>query len=318
MSEKPDIVMTVLGPVPASDLGITLMHEHIVVNLLREFRLDGLLNNLPLIIKELEIFRKAGGRTVVEATTPDMGRNAAALKYVSEMTGLHIIAGCCYYRHQYLDAEFIDRNDADALADYAVRDLTEGIDGTNIKAGIIGEIACDAWLTAQEERVFRAAARAHKRTGATITTHAARWPIGSKQLDLLAEEDVEPRRVIIGHCDTVASAAWQSSEEIKDYHEQLAGRGAWVEMDNILKSSEYELAIRVEYVVNLIEKGFIGRILLSHDIARRPTLTAYGGGGYAYILQEFVPRLQAAGVKDEKIRTILVDNPRRALTGEPS
>ena len=318
MSGKSNTVMTVLGPVPASDLGITLIHEHMVINWMREIRLAGLLNNIPLIIKELEPFCKAGGRTIVEATTPDLGRNAEALKCISEKTGLHIIAGCCYYRHQYLDAAFIDRNDADALADYTVRDLTEGIDGTDTKAGIIGEIGCDEWLTAQEERVFRAAARAHKRTGATITTHAARWPIGSKQLDLLAEEGVEPNRVIIGRCDLVASNAWRSGEDFQAYHEQLARRGAWVGFDNIRKSSEDELAIRVEYILNLMEKGFLGRILISHDIGHTSTLASYGGGGYAYILQEFVPRLQAAGVKDEEIRTILVDNPRRALTGDLS
>jgi len=203
-------IVTVRGPIPAGQLGVTLMHEHIFINLVREFRGDGLLNDPPLAARELIRFREAGGATVVDVTNASLGRHPQTLQAISEQVGVNIVLGAGLYRHQYFDAAWVDRTSTDAMAAWIVHDLTVGIAGTGIRAGIIGEIACDEWITAQEERVFRAAARAHKKTGVTITTHAARWPIGLAQLDLLAEEGVDLRRVVVGHCDTVNAAGWTS------------------------------------------------------------------------------------------------------------
>lgn len=317
MAEK--TVMTVRGPVPASKLGITLMHDHIFGDMTKEFRIDGLLNDVPAAIRELGYFYAEGGRTVVDVTSIPANRYPKALQYVSEATGLNIVLGCGLYRHQYFDSDWVDRTSTNELADWIVRDLTEGVGGTDIKAGIIGEIACDQWMTAQEERSFRAAARAHKKTGVVITTHAARWPIGGMQLDLLAEEGVDPHRVVIGHADTVTSVEWRSEGEVLKYHETLAKRGAFVQFDTIAglgRTSDNELQMRVRYVQNLVAEGFSRQILLSHDLAFRSMYRANGGGGYSFILTNFVPLLKAAGISDETIHTILVDNPRRAFTGE--
>lgn len=314
----PHTVMTVRGPVPASELGLTLMHEHILVNMLRELRVEGLLNDVPLAVRELARFKELGGGTVVDMTNRSLGQQPRALRRISELSGLHIVMGCGLYRQQYYDAAWLDRMSTDELASWMVRDLTEGVDGTGIRAGIIGEIACDQWLTAQEERVFRAAARAHRRTGATISTHAARWPVGLTQLDLLEEEGVSPGRVIVGHCDTVASVEWDAEQSVLDYHLAIAERGAFVQFDTVRKGPgfEHDLDARVRFVRHLIDKGRIDRILLSHDVAWRSALRTFGGGGYVLIIEDFVPRLKAAGIGEDQIRTILVDNPRRALTGE--
>lgn len=309
--------MTIRGPVAASELGTTLMHEHVFANLMRELRTDGLMNDVPVAVHEVGRFRQAGGQTIVDVTNANMGRQPAALRYVSEQTDVHIVLGCGLYRHQYFDADWIDRQSTDALAEWIVRDLTVGIDGTDVKAGIIGEIACDEWLTAQEERSFRAAARAHKQTGVTITTHAARWPVGLVQLDLLVDEEgVDPNRIIIGHSDLVASVDWRSGDELLRYQEALAQRGAWVQFDTIRKGNLADLDARVRYVCNMFDKGFGDRVLLSHDLAWRSAMSIYGGSGYAYLFEEFVPRLRAAGVSEAEVQQLLVDNPRRALTGE--
>ncbi len=205
-------IMTVTGPLAPDELGVVLAHEHVFIDLVREYRGSGLLNDEELAREELAALRTAGGRTLVDLTTDEIGRDPAALRRVSEATGVSIVMGCGHYRDPYLDRNWFDRMAVDAIADEIVRDLTEGVGGTGIRAGIIGEIGADRhYISAAEERSFRAAARAHLRTGVTINTHAARWPVGLAQLRLLAEEGVDPRRVIIGHTDSVPVAAISST-----------------------------------------------------------------------------------------------------------
>lgn len=299
-------VVTVTGQVEVTDLGVVLPHEHVFIDLMREYRGDGLLHDEALAVQEVARFAAAGGGTLVDVTSIGLGRQPEALRRVSLATGVRIVMGTGYYREPYLDRAEIDRVSVDELAEGIVRDLEVGVDGTDVRAGIIGEIACDRWLTAAEERCFRAAARAHRRTGATITTHAARWPVGLAQLDLLAEEGVDPRRVIIGHCDLVPEAG---------YHLALARRGAWVQFDCIQGRNEYDTEVRVGWIRALVDAGFEDRILLSHDICLRSDLAAMGGPGYAYVPTIFRERLFGAGLGQEVVQALMVDNPRRALTG---
>lgn len=300
------IVMTVLGPVDSQALGVMLTHEHVFCDLLQEYRADGLLNDLELAVAELQLFREAGGAGIVECTTMG-GRNPAGLRTVSERTGLHIVMGCGYYRQAYMDRLWFDERSTDELAALLVKECVSGVGESGIRAGIIGEIGCDRYITSAEERAFRAAARAHHQTGLSITTHAARWPVGLIQLDLLAEEGVSATRIIVGHCDTIPEPA---------YHEALARRGAFVQFDTIRGTHEYDTARRVEYVTNLVSAGLQSHILLSHDICLRSMFRAMGGCGYGYISGSFLPRLRQAAIKEDVLKGIMVDNPRRALTGE--
>lgn len=308
-------VMTVRGPVPASELGVTSMHEHLFLDMIRELRMEGLLNDVPLAVAELERFRDAGGHTIVDLTNSGLGRAPHAVRHVSEETGVHVVLGCGFYRQQYFDRDWMDRTSIDELATMIIRDLTEGIDGTGIRAGIIGEIGCDEHPTKQEERSIRAAGRAHVETGATISTHAARWPVGTEQLDLLEDEGVDPARIIIGHCDTVRSTAWRSVEDVHRYHLEIARRGAYVQFDTIRPGTDHDVESRVAFVCRLLEAGHGHQVLLGQDIARKPLLHAYGGGGYDFLLTGFTPLLRKRGVSDEEIDMMLVANPRRALTG---
>jgi phosphotriesterase-related protein len=303
-----DEVMTVLGPVSSEQLGVTLCHEHVFIDLWTEFGRDGVLNDLELAVAELAPFSAAGGRTVVDCSTDELGRNPQGLAEISRRTGLQIVMGTGHYRHPYLDRAWFDRNDPDRIAEIIVSDLQKGVGETGIRAGIIGEIASEReWIAAAEERSFRGAARAHLATGITITTHAAGWPVGLKQLSILESEGVSPDRVIIGHCDTVPDM---------EYHLELARRGAFVQFDTIRDPNEYELASREKYVCNLIEHGHLHQILLSQDICLRQHLAVRGGGGYGFVLSRFVPQLRERGLSEDDVHTLLVDNPRRALTGE--
>ena len=262
--------MTVLGPIDGSELGRTLTHEHLFIDLLREYRGDGLLNDPQLAADELGDFRDAGGRTIVDCTSIGLGRDPAALAEVARASGVNVVMGTGHYRVPYIDRDRLDRTGVDALADELVAEIEAGVGETGVRPGIIGEIGCDRYLTAVEERSFGAAARAHRRSGLTITTHAARWPVGLPQLELLEEEGVDPRRVIIGHSDTVPDAA---------YHRMLAERGAWVEFDTIQGDSEYDTQQRVDLIRALADAGFADRILLSHDVCLRSHLRRLGGCG---------------------------------------
>jgi predicted metal-dependent phosphotriesterase family hydrolase len=301
-------IMTVTGPVEPDELGVVLPHEHVFIDLVREYRGSGLLNDEELAREELAAIEAAGGRTLVDLTTDEIGRDPAALRRVSEATGISIVMGCGHYRDPYLDRNWFDRMAVDAIADEIVRDLTEGVGGTGIRAGIIGEIGADRqYISAAEERSFRAAARAHLRTGVTINTHAARWPVGLAQLSLLAEEGVDPRRVIIGHTDSVP---------VPGYQLDLVRRGCFVSLDSIGTGSAHGTHRAVEYVVDLVRAGFGSQILLSQDVCLHDHLRAAGGCGYAYVLTEFLPMLTAAGLDEELVRTFVTDNPIAALTGK--
>ncbi len=300
-------VMTVTGAVDAADLGMTLMHEHLFIDLTREYRWEGLLHDVRLMCDEVQRFRDAGGGTIVDVTSEELGRDPLGLREISERTGVKIVMGCGHYRDPYLDRGWFDRMSAGAIADLIEADITNGAEGTDVRAGIIGEIGADKrYVSTAEERSFRAAAVAHGRTGLTITTHAARWPVGREQLRILLHEQVEPGRVIIGHCDTVPDV---------EYHEEIGRQGSYVEFDTINGGSEYDLERTVEYVMNLARKDLLDRVLLSHDVCLRSQLTVYGGTGFDFIPTQFVPRLKKAGLSDADVQTILVDNPRRALTG---
>lgn len=299
-------IMSVTGPVRPDGLGVTMPHEHTFLDIMREYRGDGLIHDAALLVAELLDYAAAGGRTIVDLTTRGLRPEPARVRELSLATGVNIIMGTGFYRQPYLDEAWFDRHSTDEVADLLVRDIREGIDDTGVRAGIIGEIGCERYLTPAEERSFRAAARAHLETGVTITTHAARWPVGLPQLKLLESEGVHPGRVIIGHCDMVPDPA---------YHLAIAERGAWVQFDTIQEGPAYALDATVAAIRRLVESGYGDRILLSQDICLVSHFRAMGGSGYGYILRSFAPRLEAAGVDPALVRAMLTGHPARALTG---
>jgi predicted metal-dependent phosphotriesterase family hydrolase len=301
-------VMTVLGAVAADQLGIVLPHEHLLLDLCRVSRnADHILNDRDLAIVEATAFREAGGGTIVELSNRGLSRDPAGLQEIARATGLNIVMGAGWYREPYYDPSLV-RVSIEALTEQTIADLEEGVDESGIRAGIIGEIGCDLdYISPVEERVHRAAARAHRRTGAAISTHAVRCPAGLDQLDLLAEEGVDPRRVVVGHCGTYP---------FPEYHRAIAERGAFVQFDWVGRGHfAWDIQQNVDWVMRLVRAGFISQILLSHDVCMKSHLKAYGGAGYDFVPARFPSYLMAAGLDAGEVRSILVDNPRRALTG---
>lgn len=319
-------VETALGPVTLDGLGPTLGHEHVFINLMRERRGDGLLHDEAVATEELGVFADQGGRTIVDLTTseltpgsvpgadpaftathPGQTREPAsirALQRVSRTSGVNIVLGTGRYRDPYLDRDLVDRLGVDGLAEEMVRDLEEGFPGTTARAGIIGEVGCDQWfVSATEERVLRAAARASLRTGAAIYLHAARWPVGLAMLDLLEECGVDPRVICVGHLDLVPDV---------EVAVEVARRGAFVGLDSMY--SRQVGAGVVERVQRLAEEAALDRVILSQDVCVTSMLQRNGGLGYGYVLGELREDLLAAGVDDATFDSIVTENPRRLLS----
>ena len=307
---NPGQVQTVLGPVAPGDLGFTLPHEHTKCSLWWiESRWDywELIGDEPRINEELAAYQALGGGTLVDVTPIGIGRDLARLARLSQATGLHIVAGAGWYRQAYYPAEArIDRRSIDDLADEIVQEFVDG----PVRPGIIGEIGTDKpWVTAQEERVFRAAARAALRTGASVTTHAVQSDVGLAQLAILEDEGLDPARIVIGHCD--------SHPRIEHWRE-IVRRGAHVQADFLgMSFTPLERAGEpkvVELISTLLNEGFEKQILLSQDVCHDSQLASFGGNGYTYLQKSFLPQLAAAGVNAATIKTITVENPARLLT----
>jgi phosphotriesterase-related protein len=303
-SEGPAI-HTVRGPVPPAVLGRILPHEHVFCNAYRvSGQIHQLLNDEALAREELARLVAAGGTALVETTTPDLGRNPEGLRRVSEATGLHIVMGTGWYRQPYYPPE-IDRLRPDELADVMVTELTVGVGDSGIRAGIIGEIGVDKdFATAAEERVLRAAARAHRRTGAPISTHASMFPVGLVQLDILREEGADLSRVIVGHADTFLD---------HDYHIAILEQGAYLAFDTIAREHLNPDARRAEAVVRLLRAGWGERLLLSSDRCFRSDLHAFGGAGYDVVFTRFFERLRSLGISEDDLRVMSEANPSRVL-----
>ena len=307
-------VQTVLGPVAPDDLGFTLPHEHTQIALWHiPSRWDywQLTRDEPRIVEELAAFRDVGGRSLVDLTMPGVGRDPAWLAGVARASGLNVVMGCGWYRGAYYPTEaLIDRRSVDDLADELVREATDGVGGTGIRPGIIGEIGTDKpWISALEERVHRAAARASRRTGMALTTHSVLSPVGVEQLGLFEDEGADPRRVVVGHADSYPHL---------EHYLAIVERGASVEFDflgmSFTPAERHGEGRIVELVCDLLARGYAEHILLSQDVCHDSQLRRYGGKGYTYLASTFLPRLREAGVSDAEIETMTVANPRRLLS----
>jgi phosphotriesterase-related protein len=265
----------------------------------------------PLILEELAAFRAAGGGSLVDLTLPGIGRDPDWLAGIARASGLNIVMGCGWYRGAYYPTEaLIDRRSVDDLADELVREATDGVGDTGIRPGIIGEIGTDKpWLSALEERVHRAAARAARRTGLAITTHSVLSPVGLEQLRILEDAGADPGRVVVGHADSYPHL---------DHYLAIIERGASIEFDflgmSFTPAERHGEARIVELLCELLARGHVERVLLSQDVCHDSQLRRYGGNGYTHLADTFLPRLRAAGVGDAEIETMTVANPRRLLT----
>ncbi|MCY3774625.1 MAG: phosphotriesterase-related protein [Candidatus Aminicenantes bacterium] len=303
-------IQTVLGPIEPADLGVTLMHEHTLVDAWEwggRLGYDSTVDDEELLVEELAFYRDAGGSALVDVTPIGLRRDPSGMRRLAQATGLHIVMGCGWYRERVYPA-YIHELSTNALAEMLVKELEEGVEG-GIRPGIIGEIGTERFhVTPAEEKVFRAAARAQRATGASVTTHTTHFgDLAHEQMDILMEEGVPPERIVIGHLGERRGVKGELA---------IAERGVYVEIDHVGRPASAGTQPewrRARNVAELVQAGYLDRVLISMDICANSLLRWNGGHGFDYLLTTFVPLLREEGLTDEQIRVILVDNPIRVL-----
>ncbi|MEA2674638.1 MAG: phosphotriesterase-related protein [Chloroflexota bacterium] len=334
--------MTVLGPIAAEALGTTLSHEHLLFDLralweqppperahlvdaeptlenraeiardLYHSRQTLFLDDPAIAIEEAARFKDAGGSSIVDLTTIGLAPNPAALRSISSATGLQVVAGAGFYRAKTLPADVLDVS-VEALADQLEGWVVQGMYGTTVRAGLLGELGTASPIRPFEERQLRAAARVQRSTGVAINVHPDLWSHEHLRiLDILEEAGADLGKVALSHCDQLLEPEW---------HARIAARGALLSFDTFGAEFTYESdgsrepldSERIACISRLLDAGRATQLLISHDICSRLQLHRLGGVGYDHILRNVVPALREAGAATSDIEAMLVANPRRFL-----
>lgn len=342
-------VQTVLGPIAPDRLGVTMMHEHVLataphiavppdepearaifeapldLEVLRAIRFRGLANRAncglddeALAGSELARYARRGGRSVVDCTSRGIGRDPAGLARVARATGLNIVMGASWYVASTHPAE--DRVGAASEAELSARIVAEfrdGVDGTGVRPGLIGEVGCSWPLEEVERKVLRASARAQRETGACLSIHPGRDPRAPFEIvEILRAAGADLRRTVMCHVDrTLAN---------RQALRRLAETGIVVEFDLFGYEGSYyawELPLdmpndsrRVRLLGWLAAEGFGESLVVSHDIYFKDKLARWGGQGYSHIVENVVPLMRRQGLAESLIEAMLVETPRRLLT----
>jgi len=336
--------MTVNGIIEKNELGITAAHEHMLIDIRRFFmppdalskamiaeqpvRLDNIrfLKNDPYAIRdnlivgdvgtaidEVRSFKAAGGRSLVDVTMPGIGRDVRFLKAASAELSMNIICGCGFYV-EGSQPPWVVEADEKAIEKHLLQEISEGIDGTDIRPGVIGELGTGTEIGTTERKVLIAAGKASLQTGLPIQIHTYPWGvIGLEAAEILVDIGIKPEKICICHVDV---------EFNMPYIYRLLDIGVYVEFDNFGK--EYYIPKRdrafaggifvqdierAAALKEIIEKGYTKQILVSCDICLKSLLHAYGGSGYDHFLVSMIPMLADEGVSSDAISTLIRDNP---------
>ena len=302
-------IQTVSGPVEASRLGRTLIHEHVIVDFIGAAELRAGRYDPEEVFSTarpyLEELRQAGCRTLVEATPEHIGRDPALLGRLVEATGLNIVTVTGIYgaAGQKFIPDFARRETAEQLAARYVREAERGIGSTGIRPGLIKTGVNQPPLAEVERKLVRAAALASKATGLAVASHTASGRAALEQLEILDAAGVAPHAFLWVHAQ---------NEKDQALHLQVARRGAWVEFDGIREQS---LDWHLDCVRAMRQQDLLGRTLLSQDAGWYHVGEPKGGQyrGYTLLFRRFLPRLEAAGFTHAQIDQLMISNPAAAL-----
>lgn len=336
------VVMTVAGPIAADALGVTLVHEHLRMATtpmltVHAYAVDDdgpfdaaraaearwnpgthpdnyRLTDADLAVEELAHVVAAGGQTIVDVTPIELGRDPRALLDIATRSGLQVVMGGGHYLGPVHAADLAARSEQD-IADTLIAEARDGVDGSGIRPGIIGELGTSDPPLPEELRVLRAAAVASRATGLAISVHLHPWGrTGELVADTLLDAGADPGRIVLGHLTT--------AHDDGPYLERLASRGPFLAFDlfgfdhSLLGAGRYPPsdADVAATVARLSGDGLADRLLVSQDVGVRSRLRHYGGWGYDHLLRHVVPLLRAAGMTQTNVERLLIANPRRLLT----
>jgi phosphotriesterase-related protein len=332
---------TVRGGVDPATLGPTLMHEHVLWDITPpklyalndpgpEHTLENAwaygygeiekprnlqLHDVAIAIDEVRKLKEVGGSTIVELSCGGLKPDPEGLAEISKVTGVNLVMGCGYYVDEYQDP----RNRTRSVEDFAQEIIDQvqlGAWGTSVRAGMIGEIGCQAPWTELEKRVMQGATIAQRETGAAINVHPGRHPDQPQEgADFIRAQGGDITRVVFSHIDRTIF----DDERLL----RLADTGCVVEFDLFGQETSYYKhgdidmpndAIRLKHIRTLIAHGHLERVVISHDICYLSRLARFGGHGYGHIFRNVVPMMRRRGFSQDEIDAILVRNPRRLLT----
>jgi len=336
-------IQTVLGLIEPNALGRTLMHEHVLCDLRPpatradndlgpEITLENvwqmnygrgigragrkyMLDLEDIATREVRMMKHDGGDAIVELTCGGLSPDPRGLQRIAAGTGVHLVMGCGYYVNDYQDPKNHGRTVED-FADEIIGQVLKGAWGTDIRAGMIGEIGCTAPWTDTEKRVLRAALTAAAETGAAINIHPGRYPDQPQEIaDFIKAAGHPTERIVISHIDRTI---FDEPRLLK-----LADTGVTIEFDLFGQEQSYyglsdidmpNDATRLRLIRALVDHGHLDRVVISHDICFRTRLASFGGHGYGHIFRNVVPMMEKRGYSADEIDAILVRNPRRLLT----
>jgi len=272
------------------------------------------LNDLEVAAEELKIFQSLGGKTIVDVTTRGLSPNPAGLRDLSKRVDLNIVAGTGYYTARTHPPDVAQKT-VDQLAEVMIRDAETGIDGTDVRAGIIGELGVSHPIAENERKVLRAAAHAQRSTGLAISVHL---PWKGKEaptvIHILESEGVDPGKIIVDHMDDMEDMSFE-------YHRSVAEHGVCLEFDCFGQEDYVEAedfvhprdTDRISALKRLVDVGYLDKILISQDVCLKTYTRRYGGRGYDHILRTIVPMLRRIGLANTEIDHMMIQNPARVL-----
>ncbi len=316
-------VETVSGPVDVSSLGFTLMHEHVVL-LEPESEINGISRwrddvELPAAQADLAATKAVGVNTIVDLTAVGQGRNVDRVRAIAEPSGMNVIVATGIYTFSDLPRYFASRGPGtpnggpEPLDEFFVREIEDGIAGTGIKAGMLKCTTHVAGVTPAIDRILRATARAHRRTGVPIATHTdAATYRGREQQRIFTEMGVDLSRVVIGH-------AGDSTD--LDYLTELMDNGSYIGMDRIGSDNILPTPERLDLAVELVNRGYANKMLMSHDAScyndtYNPELKQqkWPHRHHRFVSETFIPMLRERGVPESAITQMMVVNPREIFS----
>ncbi len=279
----------------------TYCHEHIHIDLSHQKNTDDcFLNQFELLSDEMILLKGKGVKNIIEVTNKYMGRNVEFVEKISERTEVNILMSTGYYIEGFFPDFLYSLSDKE-IAKSMIDEIIYGMDGTNKKASLIGEIgSSELTFSDTEKKVFRAAAIANIETGVPISTHTSFSSMGKQQVNLLLKYGVDSSNITIGHCD------------LKDHFDELLwllDKGCSIQFDTIGKNNYYPDDSRADTIIKLIDLGYVKQIMLSMDITRRSHLLKNGGLGFSYLIDKFVPLLIRKGANKSDIDFMLKINP---------
>ena len=286
--------------------GMTYSHEHIAIDLSGIKKTDDTrLDCMEETIREFKDLYEKGVRNVIELSNRGMGRDIAYMARVAKESGINVLCATGFYKEPFFPEEVYTLTEEE-LTNLMVREIEVGIEGTEIKAEVIGEIGSSVNVFEEaEQKVFRAAIEAQKRTHKPIITHTSLGTLAMEQIAMFKEKDIDLDKIIISHVDLSGDV---------EYILGIIRQGVNVAFDTIGKINYQSDELRAEMLKRICDEGLSHKVLLSMDITRKSNMLFKGGIGYAYLLDNFLPRLRKAGVKEEEIRNMTEKNIRRIFS----